>query len=276
MLQGLLVLGGSLFTVRAAADEGVQAPELTYDLRVDLPLVIGGYVTWSTLQALNHQLAARECRWCDDRLNPVDRSVRSALRWSSRRDLALTASDIAGNTLAPAATIGVSAILAANDRRFAAVPVDIIVTAEAVELAGITTQIVKYSVGRMRPDTRALPVGQRPHTGQGNDAYVSFWSGHTSYTFSLATAAGTVAWLRGYSGYAWVWIGGLSVATATSYLRLAADKHYLTDVLASAATASAIGFAVPFFFHHPIRAPIAITPSFYAVRGGAVVTLELF
>ena len=270
----------TLLVARVAAADPVARDslhgELSYNLRVDLPLLVGGYVSWNALQALNKQLAARDCRWCDRHLNGVDSSARSALRWSKKRDTALLLSDLGANAFAPAATIGVNAILAANDRRFASVPVDFVVTEEAVELAGIVTQIVKYSVGRTRPATRALPADERPRGKAAYDDYVSFWSGHTSYAFSLASAAGTVAWLRDYRGYVWVWIGGMSVAATTAYFRIAADQHYLTDVLSGAAAASAIGFAVPFFFHHPIRLGIPVTPSVLAVPGGAVLALNLF
>jgi membrane-associated phospholipid phosphatase len=152
----------------------------------------------------------------------------------------------------------------------------LVVTGEAVVLAGVVTQIVKYTAGRMRPDAHALPAEQRPSTGVGNDAYVSFWSGHTSYAFSLASAAGTVAWLRHYRGYAWVWVAGFSVATATAYFRIASDKHYLTDALSAGAASSAIGFAVPFFLHHPLRVGVAVSPAVYPLPGGGILALNLF
>lgn len=253
----------------------LSAPVLRYDLRVDVPVVVGGYVVWSTLQSLNQEIGPSGCRWCDSSLNPIDHGVRAALRWSTKdQHIALTASDITANALAPAVSVGLNAILAANDDRFSSVPIDIIVTAEAVTIAGIVTQVVKYSAARTRPGVRALPDDQHPNSGHGEDSYVSFYSGHTSYAFSLATAAGTVASMRGYRGAAWVWIGGLTIAATTGYLRIAADQHYLTDVLASAATASAIGFAVPYLFHRPTRYLVPLTPSAQPVAGGALVSVS--
>ncbi len=134
-----------------------HSPQLTYDLRLDVPLVVLGYVTWSTLQALDDKLDPSHCHWCDDDLNAVDRKTRDALKWpEEHQETALVLSDISANALAPAATVGVSAIIAAYDDRFAEVPIDIVVTGEAVALAGIITQVVKFSAGRMRPETRAL------------------------------------------------------------------------------------------------------------------------
>jgi membrane-associated phospholipid phosphatase len=41
------------------------------------------------------------------------------------------------------------------------------------------------------------------------------------------------------------------MAALTGYLRIAADKHYFTDVLVGAIVGSAIGVAVPYFAHRP-------------------------
>ncbi|RYE88576.1 MAG: phosphatase PAP2 family protein [Myxococcales bacterium] len=250
----------------------LSEPELTYDLRVDLPLTIGGYAIWNVLQTLNRQLAAEQCRWCDEKLNAVDRETRSALRWKSEghRATAMTLSDIGANVVTPVMTLGLSAVLAARDDRFDRVPVDLVLAYEAISAAGILTQVIKYSAGRLRPDARALPPGERPNTGHGEDAYVSFYSGHTSYVFSLATAAGTIASMRKYPGAGWIWLVGLSTAATTAYLRIAADKHYLTDVLAAAVTSSAIGFAVPYFGHRPVRLPVALSFGVDPAPGGAL------
>ncbi len=104
------------------------------------------------------------------------------------------------------------------------------------------------------------------------DDTTSFYSGHTNVAFSLAVSAGTVATLRGYRWAPWVWITGLSLATATGYLRVAGDKHYFTDVLAAAAMGSAIGFGVPFVFHRP-SSPAVPNAAVANIPGGALVTL---
>ena len=51
---------------------------------------------------------------------------------------------------------------------------------------------------------------------------------------------------------------GLSMAAFTGYLRIAADKHYLSDVLTGAIVGSAVGFVVPYFLHPRVdeRRPI--------------------
>ena len=52
-----------------------------------------------------------------------------------------------------------------------------------------------------------------------------------------------------------MWVAGLVFASAGAYLRVAADRHYATDVITGAVVGSAIGLAVPYFGHraHGVR-----------------------
>ncbi|MDB4987793.1 MAG: hypothetical protein JWN04_2971, partial [Myxococcaceae bacterium] len=47
-----------------------------------------------------------------------------------------------------------------------------------------------------------------------------------------------------------IWALGVPLAALTGYLRLAADKHYFTDVLTGALVGSAVGFLVPWLHTH--------------------------
>ena len=55
--------------------------------------------------------------------------------------------------------------------------------------------------------------------------------------------------MHGYGHRKPVWVGGLFLAVATGYFRIAGDKHYLTDVLTGAAVGTAMGLGVPLLFH---------------------------
>jgi membrane-associated phospholipid phosphatase len=67
--------------------------------------------------------------------------------------------------------------------------------------------------------------------------------------FSTAVAAGTVATMRGYRGAPYVWALGLPLALLSGYLRIAADRHYVSDVLVGAALGSAFGALTPWLMH---------------------------
>ena len=77
-------------------------------------------------------------------------------------------------------------------------------------------------------------------------AYGSFYSGHASAAF--ATAVFTGMWFsRTYprsQWIPWIWAGSLSAATVVAVLRVAAGKHFPTDVVAGAVMGSAVSFTV--------------------------------
>ena len=79
--------------------------------------------------------------------------------------------------------------------------------------------------------------------------------------------------MRRYRLAPWIWAAGLAVAAVTAYLRIAADRHYASDVTVGAAIGSLTGFAVPYLFHNPKRrfvvapAPLDHGGAALAVRG---------
>ena len=58
--------------------------------------------------------------------------------------------------------------------------------------------------------------------------------------------------MRGYRIAPGVWGTGLTVAVGAGWLRIAADKHYATDVLVGMLAGSAVGVALPLLFHGPV------------------------
>jgi membrane-associated phospholipid phosphatase len=77
---------------------------------------------------------------------------------------------------------------------------------------------------------------------------MSFFSGHAALTFSLVTSAGVLAHQRQWRTEPYLWGIGLPLAAATSYLRMAGDMHYLSDVVVGALVGAGVGLTVPRFF----------------------------
>lgn len=189
------------------------------------------------LRAGQHaHVAERSCRWCAP--PALDEAARTALRWPSRRwKLADTLSNW---TFGAAHAWAIGSLLGSSAAGRRANAVDVLLVAEPVAVAAALNQIVKLEVLRARP-------GAHHHVfpTKSDDDDLSFYSGHTTLTFASTVAAGTVASLRGYRGAPAVWAGGLALATATGYLRIAADKHWLTDVVTGAAIGAALGATLP-------------------------------
>ena len=93
-----------------------------------------------------------------------------------------------------------------------------------ISLNGIITNIVKMTVKRQRPDSF---FKSRPDA---DDSFRSFFSGHTSTTFAIGTSNAILLSEAYPDKRKLIWFGNLSLATATGYLRIAGDKHYLSDV----------------------------------------------
>jgi membrane-associated phospholipid phosphatase len=225
-----------------------EGDQLTYDLRVDLPITLGAGAVWLGWGLLDPRLGPSSCRWCAS--NALDDAVRSSLRWDDGA-AAHTASNWLAYAIMPATEIGLLTLAAAQHpgNVSAEAAVNVLVAGEAVATAGVLVQIVKYAALRERPFVHALPADEKPHTDRPWDNNLSFYSGHTSFAFALATASGSVATLRGYRLAPVIWVVGLAAAATTGYLRIASDRHYFTDVLAGAVVGGAVGVAVPYLFH---------------------------
>lgn len=112
-----------------------------------------------------------------------------------------------------------------------------LVDAEALALTGAIVGTLKLTTARARPYT--LDGGE--HSG---DAFKSFPSGHTAFSF---TGASLFCTQRGTSGWtnALACSAALAGAATTGTLRVVADKHHATDVLAGALIGGLVGWLVP-------------------------------
>jgi membrane-associated phospholipid phosphatase len=108
-----------------------------------------------------------------------------------------------------------------------------------------TFGVTKGGVTRPRPYVynENVPIEEKLHP----DAKRSFFSGHTTISFSSAVFLSKV-----YGDYfpdskwkPYIWGVSLGIAAAVGYLRIAAGKHFLTDVLVGALVGGAIGYLIP-------------------------------
>jgi membrane-associated phospholipid phosphatase len=261
----LLAFGAQLGSTSASAqrmdasDASASGTGLRYDLTIDLGITLGATAFWASFELLAPVLAT-SCHWCDrnsdgsDSLNGFDRGVRKALRWHDTKSADIL-STVFSFGLAPLAGVGVGALIAAHDQRLGEIPEDILIVGESAMLALDLTQITKFSVSRERPNVHARTPAERAARRASSDN-LSFFSGHTSLAFALATSAGTIASMRHYRLAPWMWIAGLTLAATSGYLRIAADRHYATDVITGMVAGSAVGVAVPYLGHQPRAAGV--------------------
>jgi membrane-associated phospholipid phosphatase len=136
------------------------------------------------------------------------------------------------------------------------------------------TYTAKGLAGRTRPfvHNTALTVDERLALSDADpqDAYQSFYSGHSAAAFALATFMSRVFTdIRGRSTTSDVlWASSLSVASLTAYARVKAGMHYPSDVLVGAAVGTAIGLAVPWLHraNGGAAVDVSVGPSGVVVR----------
>ncbi len=124
----------------------------------------------------------------------------------------------------------------------------LIIYGEANLAALVTSTFVKNLVRRARPYTHGVsPEARAEVRRKGDDAYFSFYSGHSSAAFTSATAGsylfGAVA--EQESLRATHWGVSLALASFTAHARVRAGRHYPTDVFVGAALGIGFGLGVP-------------------------------
>lgn len=104
--------------------------------------------------------------------------------------------------------------------------------------------ITKHSVARRRPWASVLPRDERDALDD-DEANTAFVSGHTTMAFSAVVSTGMVATYRGYSSAPYIWGVGLPLAAGVGLMRIASDRHFLTDVLGGVLVGTAAGLFFP-------------------------------
>ncbi|MGE5788568.1 MAG: phosphatase PAP2 family protein [Myxococcales bacterium] len=266
-----LALAWTLLPAGDALGTNDSPANLRYDLARDVTITAASTVLAISLELASPTLAPKQCRWCDrgtdgrDTLNGFDASIRNELRWRDPNS-AKTVSNVFAYVLAPLAGAGVGAVFMAQDGHLRNLPVDLLIVAQATMLSVNVGQGIKLATARQRPDVHAGSESNRDQQASTEDN-LSFYSGHTSVAFALAAASGTVATMRGYRMAPLVWTVGETVAVVSGYFRIAADRHYATDVLAGAVMGSFVGFAVPYFLHGPVSDSSSVAISVSPMSG---------
>jgi len=245
---GLASPGASAAEDAPAAPTSAAVPGLTklsYDWTVDGAVTGALAASALTLMLLDDQLAPLQCRWCVP--GTIDGNLSKSVRWSNPQ----TANTLS-NVMQFAVPVGVMGFGLIQGYRYGDPEAgwsSVLLIAQATSLAMLTNVIVKYSVGRARPYVWQGTPDLYPATI--SDANVSFFGGHTTFVFAVVVSGSTLFFMQGMPGAPYVLGVGLAAAVFTSYLRMAANKHYLSDNLVGAAVGSLIGWAVPYLFHRP-------------------------
>jgi len=216
-----------------------------HDRVVHLTLTASLGVAYLAMETvLKSRLAASSCRWCEP--PAFDRSIRDALVWRDTKRAHFLGS-LDAYVVAPVVGFGLL-IASDSDASWSRLIDDTLPVAEAVAVSEVLTQIVKFSVGRARPYARFGPDAA-PTT----DDNTSFWSGHSVLGFSITAGAGMICHWRHYWTEPYVWGAGIAISVSTEYLRMAADKHYMSDVVLGGLVGLGSGLLIPRLLRQDIK-----------------------
>jgi membrane-associated phospholipid phosphatase len=253
----------ALALLLAVAPGAARADELEFRPVRDGVITGVAALTWlGTGILLANRLAPSRCDWCA--ANGFDDGIRGSLRWDDRT-AAGRISDAGAYVVIPSITIGLVGLAAAHDDRPGEYWTDAGLVLESMAVAGVVQQGVKLFVARQRPDIHALTPDVQAAVQLDAEPNLSFYSGHSSIAFAFAVSSGTVATLRRRRLAPLVWAAGLSLAATTAYLRIAADRHWASDVLTGAAMGSLSGFLIPWL--HRRHVEVRIAPGTVGVGG---------
>ncbi len=129
---------------------------------------------------------------------------------------------------------------------------DAVVFAETLLVNGALVELAKYAIQRPLPRTYAGD----PSLINSPGGYRSFYSGHTSTVFAALTAMAMTLRLR-YGERWWPWAVAAGVGSSVAVERVAAGRHFPSDVLVGAVAGSLVGILVPALHAHHV----AIVPA---------------
>ncbi len=152
-----------------------------------------------------------------------------------------------------------------------------LIDAQTISFSASLNSLVAGAAGRERPYSRGYcnnELESKTSDCLGNNRFRSFFSGHATAAFTLATLTcvhhGKLPLYGGGPVEAVPCVTGLAVASGVSLLRVAADQHYMTDVITGSVFGAASGVAIPYAFHYAWDAangksdsrppPITVTP----------------
>lgn len=228
---------GAALLAQPVPAQQVPAP-LRFEVRAwpDAAILGAGTAAVYLRSALRDRLPSVKCAPCDPSgIWGVDRAAVGLPRTPAQR---------ASNLLRAGASWGAGTLIVLARGRGAGVArlEDLVVFAEVLNTTNAATAWMKVLVQRPRPERYVAVV---PDSTALDDSF-AFPSGHASQAFAAAAAYASILHRRGALGRHKTEIVALfALAAATGAMRVAAHKHFPTDVVAGAALGTAIGWTLP-------------------------------
>ena len=240
---------------RADKEEAFTHDESPYELRldVDIAAVVLGGALWGGTNFIGSSVPPSYCGTSTTQpCNPKTLNAFDRLALGHSSQAARTAANII--EFVPVLYLAID-IGDVGLKHWKTYLTDLWVFAEVLGWNGGIQDVVRRAVRRPRPFM--YTPGLYPSERDSPDAGMSFYSGHTSFAFAIATTAAYTFQLRHPHWWVrWlVWPGLMLVASVEPFLRVWSGDHFPTDVITGAVIGSAIGLLIPALHRRLARSP---------------------
>ena len=162
--------------------------------------------------------------------NNFDRYFREKLRWKVNN---IDKAEIISDLLLYGVFLGSAPITTLSNK--SKYKETLYLNLEVISINGIITNLAKIIAKRERPSSYYQT------REEGKDSFRSFFSGHTSMAFAIGTCNSILLAEKYPNKKRFIWATSTSLALTTGYLRIASDKHYMTDIIMGAIVGTSIG-----------------------------------
>jgi membrane-associated phospholipid phosphatase len=273
-----MVCIGLALPARADGLEAGATDKVALDVPLDAVVIALGGIGSLVPEIFKSELTPAQCRWCG--ANAVDRFFHDGLTGAIvSRKTADTLSNVTGFGLAPAAALAGALFATGPHATPGAGLRSAVIVVEGTVVAFAITQSVKLVAARARP---YVVYGHPSQPGEGglydfsaSNSRLSFPSGHSTLAAALGVGSAMTATLEESPAAPWLWGAAGVLTVSTSFLRMMAEKHWITDDLAGIAIGGGCGVLFPLLHRRGslLGGSTSATPVVAALPGGMNVSL---
>ena len=236
----------------AAEEEYYRPNQSPYEVmpELEIPLLVGGALVTSVPRLMVSESAGP---WCGLDCDPDDVNAFDRLTIDMASQLYGDISDYVMYAYVPMPYLFDLIDVAVSDPHdgWIGYGKDFLVILETMAVTLYVNGLVAMIVRRPRPYVYNDDVDDDFRLD--GEASMSFYSGHTSVVFALATAYGMLFMKRHPDSalIAPVWIFGYAMASTVGVFRVLSGSHFPTDVIVGAATGAGLGLLIPWLHELP-------------------------
>jgi membrane-associated phospholipid phosphatase len=264
--------------VRADGLNAGATDKVALDIPADAVVIALGGIGSLVPEIFKSELTPAQCRWCG--ANAVDRFFHDSLTGAVvSRKTANTLSNVTGFGLAPAAALAGALIDAGPHATPGAGLRAAVIVVEGTVVALALTQSIKLMTARARPYAVYGHPSQPDEGGlydfSDPSSHLSFPSAHSTFAAALGVGSAMTATLEESPAAPWLWGAAGVLTLSTGFLRMMAEKHWITDDLGGIAIGGGCGVLFPLLHRRGslLGGSSFATPVVAALPGGMNVSL---